>query len=57
MTAAIASLDLTALAAAIASGEVSSEAATTAALDRLETVGRKLKGAIADALRFMHTPA
>ena len=43
MTAAIASLDLTALAAAIASGEVSSEAATTAALDRLETVGRKLK--------------
>lgn len=43
MTAAIASLDLTALAAAIASGDVTSEAATTVALDRLDTVGRDLK--------------
>lgn len=43
MTAAIASLDLTALAAAITSGDVTSEAATTVALDRLDSVGRKLK--------------
>ena len=38
----VASLDLTALAVAIAAGEVTSEAATTVALDRLGTVGRKL---------------
>jgi aspartyl-tRNA(Asn)/glutamyl-tRNA(Gln) amidotransferase subunit A len=43
MTAAIASLHLTGLAAAIASGDLTSEAATAVALDRLETVGRKLK--------------
>ena len=43
MTASVATLDLTALAAAIASGDLTSEAATTVALDRLETVGRKLK--------------
>jgi len=43
MTAAIASLDLTALAASIAAGDVTSEAATTIALDRLDSVGRDLK--------------
>ncbi|MFA6264164.1 MAG: amidase [Pseudolabrys sp.] len=43
MNAAIASLDLTALAAAIAAGDVTSEAATSVALDRLEGVGRTLK--------------
>lgn len=43
MTAGIAALDLTALAAAIAAGEVTSEAATSLALGRLDTVGRRLK--------------
>jgi aspartyl-tRNA(Asn)/glutamyl-tRNA(Gln) amidotransferase subunit A len=46
MTNAIASLDLCALADAIASGEISSVAATQVTLDRLETVGRKLNAVV-----------
>lgn len=42
----IAELDLCALADAIAAGDVTSVAATTVALDRLETVGRKLNAVI-----------
>ncbi|MDB5653990.1 MAG: Aspartyl-tRNA(Asn)/glutamyl-tRNA(Gln) amidotransferase subunit, partial [Tardiphaga sp.] len=46
MTNTIASLDLCALADAIASGEITSVAATQATLDRLETVGRKLNAVV-----------
>ncbi|MDB5565417.1 MAG: putative glutamyl-tRNA(Gln) amidotransferase [Tardiphaga sp.] len=42
----IASLDLCALADAIAAGDITSVAATTVALDRLETVGRKLNAVV-----------
>jgi aspartyl-tRNA(Asn)/glutamyl-tRNA(Gln) amidotransferase subunit A len=42
----IASLDLCALADAIAAGDITSVAATTVVLDRLETVGRKLNAVV-----------
>jgi aspartyl-tRNA(Asn)/glutamyl-tRNA(Gln) amidotransferase subunit A len=46
MTNAIAELDLCALAAAIAAGDVTSVAATTVALERLDTVGSKLNAVV-----------
>ena len=46
MTSSIATLDLCALADAIAAGEITSVAATTMTLDRLDTVGRKLNAVV-----------
>jgi aspartyl-tRNA(Asn)/glutamyl-tRNA(Gln) amidotransferase subunit A len=46
MSAALAALDLCALADAIAAGQVTSIAATTVALDRLDTVGRRLNAVV-----------
>ncbi len=46
MPGAIASLDLCAVANAIAAGEITSLAATKVALDRLETIGRKLNAVV-----------
>jgi aspartyl-tRNA(Asn)/glutamyl-tRNA(Gln) amidotransferase subunit A len=46
MSNSIASLDLCALADAIAAGDITSVAATTVALDRLDSVGRKLNAVV-----------
>ncbi|QDM18926.1 amidase [Tardiphaga sp. vice304] len=54
MTSSIASLDLCTLADAIAAGEITSVAATTLTLDRLDTVGRKLNAVVRlDATRAL----